>query len=190
MSEKDDAFSVVLDEPSTKNEVSGPKLVAPVLPSEDRTGAMMVQSQVMMPSSSSSSSSLGKLGRYNLVSKLGKGGMAEVFLATQDGPAGFQKQVVIKRSDPELAKNPRFVDMFLREAKIAALLNHNNVVQVFELGQEGETYFIAMEHIDGISLHRAARQAWAMGESIPMEVVVKCIADAARGLHYAHHWKD
>ncbi|MDP2346016.1 MAG: serine/threonine-protein kinase, partial [Deltaproteobacteria bacterium] len=47
-----------------------------------------------------------------------------------------------------------------------------------------------MEHIDGISLHRAARQAWAMGESIPMEVVVKCIADAARGLHYAHHWKD
>jgi serine/threonine-protein kinase len=79
--------------------------------------------------------------------------------------------------------------MFLREARIAARLNHTNVVQVFELGQEGDTYYIAMEHIDGISLHRAARRVWQLGESIPMEVVVKCIADAARGLHYAHTWK-
>ena len=152
--------------------------------------APRVPAPVSMPSSSSSSSpSLGMLGRYKLLASLGKGGMAEVFLAVQDGPAGFSKQVVVKRSDPELAKNPRFVEMFLREAKIAARLNHTNVVQVFELGQEGETYFIAMEHIDGISLQKAARRAWSIGESIPMEVVVKCIADAARGLHYAHGLK-
>ena len=141
------------------------------------------------PPSAPQPPALGMLGRYKLLHSLGKGGMAEVFLAVQDGPAGFSKQVVVKRSDPELAKNPRFVEMFLREAKIAARLNHTNVVQVFELGQQGETYFIAMEHIDGISLQKAARRAWSIGESIPMEVIVKCVADAARGLHYAHSLK-
>ena len=62
-------------------------------------------------------------------------------------------------------------------------------MQVFELGQQGETYFIAMEHIDGISLRKASRRAWSIGESIPMEVIVKCVAAAARGLHYAHNLK-
>ena len=197
MTEKDDFVSVIMDDgahgdPPTKNEVSGPRPVAPGL----GDGAMLAQTSALQappgllaPPSPPPGPGLGKLGRYTLQSALGKGGMAEVFLATQDGPAGFSKQVVLKRSDPELAKNPKFVEMFLREAKIAALLNHNNVVQVFELGQEGDAYFIAMEHIDGISLQRAARRAWAIGESIPMEVIVKCIADAARGLHYAHTWK-
>jgi serine/threonine-protein kinase len=204
----DDAFSVVIDEPSTKNEISGPRPAAPGPVTGVGEGAVLMQSQVLQRAHPDAPTQvgrdtathaapaqqprggLGKLGRYTLLSRLGKGGMAEVFLATQDGPAGFQKQVVIKKSDPELAKNPRFVEMFLREAKIAALLNHSNVVQVFELGQEGDTYFIAMEHIDGISLHKAARRAWSIGESIPMEVVVKCVADAARGLHYAHTWRD
>jgi hypothetical protein len=123
-----------------------------------QTSALQAPQGLLAPPAPPSGPGLGKLGRYTLQSALGKGGMAEVFLATQDGPAGFSKQVVIKRSDPELAKNPKFVEMFLREAKIAALLNHNNVVQVFELGQEGDAYFIAMEHIDGISLQRAARR--------------------------------
>jgi len=204
MTQKDppeDFVSVVMDsDASPTRDISGPQRPAPARGADLGEGAVLAQTQALQAPAvvavtpgleppKPAKKGLGTLGRYTLQYPLGKGGMAEVFLATQDGPAGFQKQVVIKRSDPELAKNPKFVEMFLREAKIAALLNHSNVVQVFELGQEGDAYYIAMEHIDGISLQKAARRAWAIGESIPMEVIVKCIADAARGLHYAHTWR-
>ncbi|MCC7069783.1 MAG: serine/threonine protein kinase [Deltaproteobacteria bacterium] len=131
------------------------------------------------------------LGRYKLLGLLGKGGMAEVFLATQDGPAGFQKTCVVKRIRRSLAEEPKFVDMFLREARVAARLNHPNIVQIFELGEatgpRGKDYFIAMEFLDGVSLHRAARRMWATSQSMPMEVALRAVADAALGLHHAHN---
>ena len=131
------------------------------------------------------------LGRYKLLGLLGKGGMAEVFLAQQDGPAGFQKTCVVKRIRRSLAEEPKFVDMFLREARVAARLNHPNLVQIFELGEShgprGTDYFIAMEFLDGVSLHRAARRMWATSQSVPMEVALRAIADAALGLHHAHN---
>ncbi|OGQ20204.1 MAG: hypothetical protein A2138_09415 [Deltaproteobacteria bacterium RBG_16_71_12] len=132
-----------------------------------------------------------QLGRYKLLGLLGKGGMAEVFLATQDGPAGFQKTLVVKRIRRSLAEEPKFVDMFLREARVAARLNHPNIVQIFELGEaqgpRGKDYFIAMEFLDGVSLHRAARRVWAKSQSMPMEVALRAVADAALGLHHAHN---
>jgi serine/threonine-protein kinase len=131
-----------------------------------------------------------RLGRYTLTGLIGKGGMAEVFLAKQDGPAGFEKTVVVKRIRKALVEEQKFIDMFLREARIAARLNHMNVVQIFELGQEGDEYFIAMEYLDGITLHRAARRSWAMEKSMPMEVVLRCVADAAQGLHHAHTLRE
>ena len=131
-----------------------------------------------------------RLGRYTLERLLGRGGMAEVYLAKQDGPAGFQKTCVVKRIRKSLLSEEKFVDMFLREARVAARLNHANTVQIFELGQEGEEYFIAMEYLDGISLHRAAKRCWASEESISMEVVLRTIADAAQGLHHAHTLRD
>jgi len=127
-----------------------------------------------------------RLGRYNLIRLLGKGGMAEVYLATQDGPAGFAKTCVVKRIRPHFAVEKRFVDMFLREARVAARLNHANIVQIFELGQEGNEFFIAMEHLDGITLHRAARRCWVNDSPLPMEVALRSIADAAQGLAHAH----
>jgi len=127
-----------------------------------------------------------KLGRYTLLRLLGRGGMAEVYLATQDGPAGFAKTCVVKRIRPHFAVEQRFVDMFLREARVAARLNHANIVQIFELGQEGNEFFIAMEHLDGITLHRAARRCWANESPLPMEVALRSIADAAQGLAHAH----
>jgi serine/threonine protein kinase len=127
-----------------------------------------------------------KLGRYTLLRLLGRGGMAEVYLATQDGPAGFAKTCVVKRIRPHFAVEKRFVDMFLREARVAARLNHANIVQIFELGQEGNEFFIAMEHLDGITLHRAARRCWANDSPLPMEVALRSIADAAQGLAHAH----
>jgi serine/threonine-protein kinase len=132
----------------------------------------------------------GTLGKYRLVERLGHGGMAEVFLAVQQGPAEFEKKVVIKRTLPHLRQEPRFIEMFLREARLAARLHHPNIVQINELGEEGDHYFIVMEYLDGLPLNRAARRAWNTGRSIPLEVIIQCIADAAKGLQYAHAFDD
>ena len=131
-----------------------------------------------------------RFGRYILKERIGVGGMAEVFLASQDGPAGFSKSVVVKRILPHLAEDAAFVQMFQREANVAAALNHVNVVAINELGVVDGQYFIAMEHVDGVTLHRLARRAWRAGRSLPTELVVGAIADAALGLHHAHQAKD
>lgn len=131
-----------------------------------------------------------KIGRYTPTKLLGKGGMAEVFLAEQDGPAGFKKSIVIKRILPELLKHKRFIELFLREARLAARLNHTNIVQINELAEDQGQYFIAMEYIDGISLHQMARVCWHRGQSLPMDLILSAIADAALALHYAHTFTD
>ncbi|MCC7071407.1 MAG: protein kinase [Deltaproteobacteria bacterium] len=136
-----------------------------------------------------------KLGRYTLKARLGVGGMAEVYLAEQDGPAQFKKRVVIKRILPSLAQDPSLIEMFLREARVAARLHHTNVVQIFELGEEKNDdgtheYFIAMEYIDGLTLQRLAGAAWEAGRALPPDVAIRAIADAARGIHAAHTLTD
>ena len=83
--------------------------------------------------------------------------MGEVFLARNEGPAGFSKTVVVKRILQHLASDTSFVEMFLNEARLAAVLNHPNIVQIFELGEQDGQYFIAMEYIHGRSL-RAVKQ--------------------------------
>lgn len=132
-----------------------------------------------------------RLGRYTLKQRLGVGGMAEVYLAEQDGPKMFTKKVVIKRILPSLAQDAGFVAMFVREAQVAARLTHTNVVQIYELGEQKNDdgtveYFIAMEYIDGLTLQRLASASWAKGQAVPVEVVLRTCADAARGLHAAH----
>ena len=131
-----------------------------------------------------------RLGRYTLTKRLGVGGMAEVFLAQQDGPAGFHKTCVVKRMLPHLAEEQRFVEMFQREARLAALVHHTNVVQIFELGELEGSFFIAMEYVDGMPLHRLARVTWRMNRPLPMEVVCCTLADAALGLAAAHEQCD
>ena len=98
------------------------------------------------------------LGKYTLVRKLATGGMAEVFLARSDGPMGFQKKLVVKRILPHFGEDQNFINMFLSEARLAAELNHPNVVQIFDFGQTDGTYYIAMEFIDGPNL-RALNKA-------------------------------
>ena len=93
-----------------------------------------------------------QLGKYALIKKLAQGGMAEIFLAEQQGPGGFQKQLVIKRILPHLADDKKFVEMFLDEARIAAQFNNPNIVQIYDLGEADRQYFIAMEFIDGYDL--------------------------------------
>jgi len=127
-----------------------------------------------------------KIGKYTLIKKLATGGMAEIFLAQQEGPAGFQKTVVIKRILPHLAEDERFVTMFLNEARLAALLNHPNVVSIYDLGEDRGSYYLAMEYIHGRSLDQILARAEHAGQPVPLEICARIIADACTGLDYAH----
>ncbi|MCB9637994.1 MAG: serine/threonine protein kinase [Myxococcales bacterium] len=125
-------------------------------------------------------------GKYTLLRKLRSSGMAEVWLARQHGTEGFAKDVVIKRILPHLAEDDKLVTMFLDEARIAANLNHANVVHIFDLGNDGENYFIAMEYIRGYDIEQICEQLKSRNTSFPIEYAVRIIADTCLGLGYAH----
>ncbi|MDP2311685.1 MAG: protein kinase [Pseudomonadota bacterium] len=127
-----------------------------------------------------------QFGRYQLLERIAAGGMAEVFLARSFGVEGFEKRLVIKRILPELAKNPRFVAMFVHEAKLSVSLNHPNIVQVFDLGKVGEDHYMAMEYIQGRDLTQVLRVLRRNGERLPVPIAVTIAAAVARGLGYAH----
>jgi serine/threonine-protein kinase len=131
-----------------------------------------------------------QLGKYQLVRKIATGGMAEVFLAKAAGPMGFQKTLVVKRILPHLADDQGFVQMFLAEAKIAAELNHPNVVQVFDFGQAGRHYYLAMEHIDGPNLRTVTLRSKQLGVPVSFAVAAKIVSYACEGLVFAHDFKD
>jgi eukaryotic-like serine/threonine-protein kinase len=126
------------------------------------------------------------LGRYRVVDEIGVGGMASVHLARMDGPGGFQKWVAIKRIHPHLVEDDQFVDMFLDEARIAAGINHANVAQVFDLGKDDNTYWIAMEYLHGEPLREVMRRSEDHGQHIGPELAARICSDAAEGLHAAH----
>jgi len=126
------------------------------------------------------------IGKYKLVRLIASGGMAEVYLARQAGAAGFEKLVCLKRILPHLARDKQFVEMFLNEARLAARLDHPNIVSIFDLGEANGNYFIAMEFIDGPSLRAAAKRALERGERLPIPEIVKIVCMAASGLHHAH----
>ncbi len=126
-------------------------------------------------------------GRYRLIAKLGQGGMAEVFLAAHRGPLGFEKLVVIKRLRPGIATEPEVNAMFLDEARLAARLNHPNVVQTYECGQIDDQYYIVMEYLEGHSLDRICRK---IDPSRHRAVYLAILSDALAGLHYAHDLMD
>ncbi|MBS2033080.1 MAG: serine/threonine protein kinase [Deltaproteobacteria bacterium] len=129
-------------------------------------------------------------GRYQLLKKLATGGMAEIWLARQQGMEGFSKLLVIKRILPHLAENEEFINMFLDEARIAARLNHANVVQIFDLGAQGEHYFIAMEYLHGEDARRVWRQAERQSKPLPIALACRIVMDACAGLDYAHKKTD
>ena len=131
-----------------------------------------------------------QLGKYQLVRKLASGGMAEVFLVKAAGPRGFEKTLVLKRILPHLAEDEAFVEMFLGEAKLAAQLDHPNVVQIFDFGEADGSYFLAMEYIDGPTLRRLIKQSVAQQVPLPVAVCAKLVASAAEGLAFAHELTD
>lgn len=135
-----------------------------------------------------------RFGKYTLLSHLASGGMADVFLARKVGPAGFQKECVIKRIQPHLtqdASNTRFIEMFLDEARIVARLSHPNIVNVLDFGQVESDYFIAMEHVDGMTLAAVLeRTAAATHPWLPFPLACRIVGNVAEGLEHAHKAKD
>jgi serine/threonine protein kinase len=130
------------------------------------------------------------LGKYQLLAILGRGGMADVFLALSRGPMGFNKLVVVKRLRSALSDDRSFRNMFLDEARLAARLNHPNVVQTHEVGEAEGVYFIAMEYLEGQSLNKIIRELSKRGGKLPAAMCARIVSDALAGLHYAHELKD
>lgn len=132
-----------------------------------------------------------RLGRYQVVKHLTSGGMAEVLLGRSDGIEGFERHVVLKRIRPEHAQDERFISMFVDEARLAASLHHQHIVQVFDIGEndDGE-FFFAMEYIHGEDLRRILSAAAKSRAHVPLGLVCAIVSAAASGLHYAHERKD
>ena len=129
-------------------------------------------------------------GKYELLERIATGGMAEVYLARSFGVAGFEKRLVIKRIRPALAQDPHHVSLFINEAKIGVHLNHENVVQVYDLGRVGRDWYIAMEHLHGRDLNKLVKRLRAEERRLPVDVAVYVVAEVCRGLAYAHGLTD
>lgn len=125
-------------------------------------------------------------GRYELIRRIGAGGMAEVFVAKNFGAEGFEKRLVIKRILPAFNEDPDFVRMFINEARIAAKLQHANIVQVFDFNHVNGIYYIAMEWVDGLDLRRIFNASRRRQMPIPIRMAIHIGLETLKGLHYAN----
>src|SRR5688572_31631224 len=114
------------------------------------------------------------------------GGMAEIYIAVARGIEGFEKLVVLKRILPSLASNPSFVNMFLDEARIAATLQHPNVVQVYDIENVDGNYLFSMEYLHGADLHKMGRALRQKRRGLPIDQAIAIMLGVTAGLHYAH----
>ncbi len=131
-----------------------------------------------------------KMGKYEVLCRLSTGGMAEIFLASQRGLAGFRKLVVLKQILPDIAGEEEFVQMFLDEAKVTAAFNHPHIAQVFDLDVADGELFLAMEFVPGATLVEVAKACRAANEPIPIGLSLEAVRDTALALHYAHTFTD
>src|SRR5713226_5805299 len=131
-----------------------------------------------------------RFGQYVLLEKISTGGMAEVWKARMRGVEGFQKIVAIKKILPHLSDNQEFVAMFIDEAKLAAQLNHNNITHIYDLGKIQNSYYIAMEYIDGYDLKTILKRAQERDVSLTIELALFMASKIAAALDYAHRKRD
>ena len=125
-------------------------------------------------------------GRYTLFEEIGKGGMAQIYLARAETELGATRLAVVKEILPAFADDPRFAEMLIHEAKLAAQLGHRRIVQVFDLGKEKEHLYIAMEYVEGFDLNALLRQCTENKVALPAEHALGIVADVLEGLDYAH----
>lgn len=130
-------------------------------------------------------------GRYELIGKLGGGGMGALYLAKQKGPGGFSRDVVLKVMLPDLAgRVPSAGRMFLEEMRVLTGINHDNVVRILDFGEEQQTLYMAMEHLPGVTFLSIWRQLFSQKKLPPTDLVAALVAQACRGLHAAHELRD
>ena len=129
-------------------------------------------------------------GPYEVHECLGMGGMAMVHRAKKRGIEGFERSVALKRMLQHLALDGSFVDSFIREAKVASLLQHPNIAQVYDFGRIQGVYYIAMELVSGLDVRKVLRYANKSGDPIPMPVVLSMLGELADALEYAHAFVD
>jgi serine/threonine protein kinase len=129
------------------------------------------------------------IGPYQILAKIGEGGMGTVYLTKMDGPAGFNKLAVVKELRADLTGSKALVQMFLNEAKLAARLTHPNVVHTYGANEDEGGLYLAMEHLDGQPWSRIRQALWESG-TLPFALHGKVLAEILSGLHYAHELRD
>jgi serine/threonine protein kinase len=129
---------------------------------------------------------MNQLGPYELIDRIASGGMGEIYLARLRREAGFEKLVAVKRVLPHLAHDTAFIRMFEAEARLSALLNHRNIVHVYDFGSDGNEAYLAMEFVDGFNLRTLAELGRADGKPIPPQLVMGIGVDCSRALDYAY----
>ncbi len=128
------------------------------------------------------------IGNYRVIAQLGQGGMARALLALRQGPGGFRKLFVLKELRANLSLEAEFIEMFLNEARLAAMLSHPNVVQTHEVGCDDSNCFISMDYLEGQSYGRVLRRLGRTEVPLPLSVYV--LSEVLSGLHYAHELSD
>ena len=131
-----------------------------------------------------------RFGQYTLIERIARGGMAEVWKARMRGVEGFEKIVAIKKILPHLSEDADFVNMFIDEAKLAAQLNHNNIIHIYDLGKIGGSYYIAMEYVEGHDLKDILRRGIERDLPMPIDLALFVASKIAAALDYAHRKRD
>lgn len=129
---------------------------------------------------------LAQLDKYQLIKRIAVGGMSEIYLASQGGLSHFERAVILKCIRGDLETDREVLDMFLDEARIAACLKHPNIVHLYDVGEDGNVPYLAMEYIFGRDLMQISERARAMGQELPMQFIIQVMCSALAGLHYAH----
>ena len=131
-----------------------------------------------------------KIGPYEVLERISAGGMAEVYKAKQTGADNFERPVAIKRILPHIARDPNFIAMFQAEAKLAVQLQHGNICQIYQLGRHEDSFYIALEYVDGRDIGAVLDLHQKQGRGVPLPQACYIISRACEGLDYAHNKKS
>lgn len=157
---------------------------------EAASGSAFATQKLAIPTAMLGKTPPTEFGQYTLLERIAVGGMAEVWKARMKGVEGFQKTVAIKRILPHLTDSSDFVTMFIDEAKLAAQLNHNHIIHIYDLGKIGDDYFIAMEYVEGKDLRTIMNTAREKNLPLPLGLALLIASRLASALEHAHSRKD
>ncbi len=127
-----------------------------------------------------------RLGKYSLLRHLASGGTSHVFLARVEGPTGFSRHLVVKTLRREHSHEPSSVAAFVDEAWFLSTLHHGNIVQIFDVGAENGTHYLAMDYLHGETLRTVLQQVRASGAELPLDFAITAVVSCAEALHYVH----